>query len=224
MMKSRLMKSRLMARDGARPRRAKPVKALALASALAGFALAGFGAGAARAEDLFGAMLKSLGINNDAPIEYKERPPLVVPQTHDLPPPQSTRGRDPNWPADPKAGARATRSDQLDNIDRLAVPGKTFRYTKNGPEGLAGGKRVIVASSCVRSHKSQSFPCCKIQKAGAAVPPFTFFALRASRSFKVSFFSFKLFLFPFLAVPVCLPAIVASFFQRITALSVPGGG
>ena len=33
-------------------------------------------------------------------------------------------------------------------IDRLAVPGKTFRYTKNGPQGLAGGKRVIVASSC----------------------------------------------------------------------------
>jgi FMN-dependent NADH-azoreductase len=33
-------------------------------------------------------------------------------------------------------------------IDRLAVPGKTFRYTKNGPKGLAGGKRVIVASSC----------------------------------------------------------------------------
>jgi FMN-dependent NADH-azoreductase len=33
-------------------------------------------------------------------------------------------------------------------IDRLAAPGKTFRYTKNGSEGLAGGKRVIVASSC----------------------------------------------------------------------------
>jgi FMN-dependent NADH-azoreductase len=33
-------------------------------------------------------------------------------------------------------------------IDRLAVPGKTFRYSKNGPEGLASGKRVIVASSC----------------------------------------------------------------------------
>jgi FMN-dependent NADH-azoreductase len=33
-------------------------------------------------------------------------------------------------------------------IDRLAVPGKTFRYTKNGPEGLAGAKRVIVVSSC----------------------------------------------------------------------------
>ncbi|MDE1902426.1 MAG: FMN-dependent NADH-azoreductase [Alphaproteobacteria bacterium] len=32
-------------------------------------------------------------------------------------------------------------------IDRLAVRGKTFRYTEKGPEGLAGGKRVIVASS-----------------------------------------------------------------------------
>jgi FMN-dependent NADH-azoreductase len=32
-------------------------------------------------------------------------------------------------------------------IDRLAVAGKTFRYTVNGPEGLAGGKTVIVASS-----------------------------------------------------------------------------
>lgn len=32
-------------------------------------------------------------------------------------------------------------------IDRLAVAGKTFRYTENGPVGLAGGKRVIVASS-----------------------------------------------------------------------------
>lgn len=32
-------------------------------------------------------------------------------------------------------------------IDRVAVAGKTFRYTANGPEGLATGKRVIIASS-----------------------------------------------------------------------------
>ncbi|SDF46052.1 MULTISPECIES: FMN-dependent NADH-azoreductase [Rhodanobacteraceae] len=32
-------------------------------------------------------------------------------------------------------------------IDRITVAGKTFRYTATGPEGLAGGKRVIVASS-----------------------------------------------------------------------------
>ncbi|GBU18398.1 MULTISPECIES: FMN-dependent NADH-azoreductase [Methylobacterium] len=30
-------------------------------------------------------------------------------------------------------------------IDRLLVPGRTFRYGANGPEGLAGEKRVIVA-------------------------------------------------------------------------------
>jgi FMN-dependent NADH-azoreductase len=32
-------------------------------------------------------------------------------------------------------------------IDRLAVAGKTFRYTEKGAEGLAGGKKVIIASS-----------------------------------------------------------------------------
>ena len=30
-------------------------------------------------------------------------------------------------------------------LDRILVAGKTFRYTANGPEGLVGGKRVIVA-------------------------------------------------------------------------------
>ena len=30
-------------------------------------------------------------------------------------------------------------------LDRVLVAGKTFRYTQNGPEGLAGGKRVIIA-------------------------------------------------------------------------------
>jgi FMN-dependent NADH-azoreductase len=30
-------------------------------------------------------------------------------------------------------------------IDRITVPGKTFRYTDHGPEGLAGGKRIILA-------------------------------------------------------------------------------
>jgi FMN-dependent NADH-azoreductase len=32
-------------------------------------------------------------------------------------------------------------------IDRILVAGKTFRYTAAGPEGLAGGKRVIIALS-----------------------------------------------------------------------------
>ena len=32
-------------------------------------------------------------------------------------------------------------------IDRVAVAGKTFRYTEQGPQGLAAGKKVIVAST-----------------------------------------------------------------------------
>ena len=32
-------------------------------------------------------------------------------------------------------------------VDRIAQPGRTFRYTASGPEGLAKGKVVIVASS-----------------------------------------------------------------------------
>jgi FMN-dependent NADH-azoreductase len=32
-------------------------------------------------------------------------------------------------------------------IDRVAQAGRTFKYTEKGPQGLAGGKTVIVASS-----------------------------------------------------------------------------
>jgi len=32
-------------------------------------------------------------------------------------------------------------------IDRVAVAGKTFRYTADGPEGLAKGKKVIIVST-----------------------------------------------------------------------------
>lgn len=31
-------------------------------------------------------------------------------------------------------------------LDRLGVPRVTFRYSESGPEGLAGGRRIIVAS------------------------------------------------------------------------------
>ncbi|HYD79713.1 MAG TPA: NAD(P)H-dependent oxidoreductase [Paucimonas sp.] len=32
-------------------------------------------------------------------------------------------------------------------IDRIAQAGRTFKYTENGPVGLAGGKKVIIVSS-----------------------------------------------------------------------------
>ena len=130
-----MMTSRKRSENVAQPLTKRP---LAVASALACFAMASFTAGPAGAEDLFGTVLKGLGIGSGDPIEYRERPPLVVPQSHDLPPPQSTRGRDPNVPADPKAGARAARSDQLDNIDRLAVPQRPA--SAGGPDTTGGAQ------------------------------------------------------------------------------------
>jgi len=40
-------------------------------------------------------------------------------------------------------------------IDRVAVAGKTFRYTEHGPQGLAGGKTVIVATAAGGMHAGQ---------------------------------------------------------------------
>ena len=40
-------------------------------------------------------------------------------------------------------------------IDRIAVAGKTFRYTQDGPEGLVRGKTVIVAVAAGGVHAGQ---------------------------------------------------------------------
>nr|WP_294973018.1 FMN-dependent NADH-azoreductase [uncultured Pseudomonas sp.] len=41
-------------------------------------------------------------------------------------------------------------------IDRIAVAGKTFRYTESGPVGLAGGKKVIIVSTAGGIHTGQA--------------------------------------------------------------------
>jgi hypothetical protein len=116
-----MMKSPIMNPD------MKPIRLIALSSALALIALTGIAPGVARAQDsgdsgLFGSMLKTLGIGGENNIEYKERPPLVVPPTRNLPPPQTTAtARDPNWPSDPKSAARK-KGDQVRDLDRLPVP------------------------------------------------------------------------------------------------------
>ncbi|MCY1345540.1 FMN-dependent NADH-azoreductase 1 [compost metagenome] len=40
-------------------------------------------------------------------------------------------------------------------IDRITVAGKTFRYTEQGPEGLAVGKRVVIVSTAGGQHAGQ---------------------------------------------------------------------
>ena len=60
---------------------------------------------------LLRSFLRGLGLSNgrEGTIEYKERPPLVVPPTRDLPPPETTGSiaqRDPAWPSDPDEAKR----------------------------------------------------------------------------------------------------------------------
>ncbi|EIK96111.1 azoreductase [Pseudomonas sp. M47T1] len=40
-------------------------------------------------------------------------------------------------------------------IDRICVAGKTFQYSANGPEGLCGGKKVVIVSTSGGIHAGQ---------------------------------------------------------------------
>src|SRR3546814_241054 len=40
-------------------------------------------------------------------------------------------------------------------IDRIAVAGQTFRYTEAGPEGLCGGKKLVIVSTSGGLHVGQ---------------------------------------------------------------------
>jgi hypothetical protein len=62
---------------------------------------------------LFRSFMRALGLRNgqEAGIDYKERPPLVVPPSRDLPTPVTTTGsltaNNPAWPSDPDEKKRA---------------------------------------------------------------------------------------------------------------------
>lgn len=89
--------------------------------ALFGIALVIAGNAAVRAGDgseeegpykkFFSKLLSDVGLrDHDAAIEYKERPPLVVPPSRDLPPPATAGSfsvQNPAWPSDPDQKKRA---------------------------------------------------------------------------------------------------------------------
>lgn len=63
---------------------------------------------------LFGGILRGLGLRSadDPAIEYRERSPLVVPPSRDLPPPQANVvQRNPAWPVDPDVKRAKDRAD-----------------------------------------------------------------------------------------------------------------
>jgi hypothetical protein len=105
----------MRSRNPKRLRRAAAAAAVALAVALA------WSAGSARAEDddenvpldtkLFRQFMKDLGLSRsgDGLIEYRERAPLVVPPTRELPPPRDeaeVAAKTPAWPKDPDVARR----------------------------------------------------------------------------------------------------------------------
>ena len=56
-------------------------------------------------------------------------------------------------------------------IDRIAQPGRTFRYTANDPEGLATGKTVIVALSPGGARAPRRRARARAKPASGAAPP-----------------------------------------------------
>jgi hypothetical protein len=105
----------MRSRNPKRLRRAAAAAAVALTVALA------WSAGSARAEDddenvpldtkLFRQFMKDLGLSRsgDGLIEYRERAPLVVPPSRELPPPRDeaeVAAKTPAWPKDPDVARR----------------------------------------------------------------------------------------------------------------------
>src|SRR5215471_3817160 len=157
----------MRSRNPKRLRRAAAAAAVALAVALA------WSSGSARAEDddenvpldtkLFRRFMKDLGLSRsgDGMIEYRERAPLVVPPTRELPPPRDEAdvSKTPAWPKDPDVArrkqdlaaekaklkgnlsveeqARALRPDELD---------KPGRGDKKGADSKAPGVSAEEAS------------------------------------------------------------------------------
>jgi len=85
--------------------------------------------------------LRGLGLQNgrEGTIEYKERPPLVVPPNRNLPPPDTTGSlaqRDPAWPSDPDLAKR--KAAKKANAERRYVDPVTWGDSLTPREMQAG--------------------------------------------------------------------------------------
>jgi hypothetical protein len=89
-------------------------------------------------------VLKGIGLRGgDDQIDYRERSPLVVPPSRDLPPPQaSAPERDPNWPVDPdvkRAKEIAAKRKSGSDFDPDTF-GDPLRPSQLAGRSAAGGK------------------------------------------------------------------------------------
>jgi hypothetical protein len=95
-------------------------------------------------------VLKGLGLRHDGDaIEYRERSPLVVPQTRDLPVPESdasAKPNDPNWPVDAevkrrKAAAAAQKKVSTADVTERSRPLRPNEITTTGVDPKGGGQQ-----------------------------------------------------------------------------------
>jgi hypothetical protein len=136
-----------------RPLSAAALGALVLATAFAGAPARAADDGKPLDSQIFGAILEGIGLERDKPaIDYHERPPLVIPPTKTLPPPErgDAIAKNPAWPKDPDVGrareaakqARVSVSQQdIDQWGRPLSPnqmapgpkptGRVSRYDQN---------------------------------------------------------------------------------------------
>jgi hypothetical protein len=95
----------------------------------------------------FKSLLRGFGLRNgqEAGIEYKERPPLVVPPSRDLPVPAAAEGSlaagNPAWPADPDEQRRkAARKAKAERRPHSMNPGDGQEGNALKPSELAAGR------------------------------------------------------------------------------------
>lgn len=135
-----------------------------------------------------------LGRKAQDQINYRERSPLVLPQSDNLPPPEPNKITDANWPVDPEikeARARAaaqkasdgrTSSQIMDDNSRPLLPSELERgRTGRAQRNLAGGERADARlSSSELGYKGGLFSKMFDSGDGEQPAPFTGEAARTS--------------------------------------------
>ena len=127
------------------------------AGVLALVLLAAFAQGSVRAEDddddknsiwnldqrFMEAVAKGLGLvkGGDPSVDYRERSPLVVPPTRNLPPPQSVPKRAAEWPVDPDIKRREDLASRK-KLDRRGYDYDEERPLRPSELGPPGGSRA----------------------------------------------------------------------------------
>jgi hypothetical protein len=97
---------------------------------------------------IWGGIVRGLGLQDpNAPaIDYRERSPLVVPPSRDLPPPQTrAKSPDPAWPKDPDV-ARANKAREAKRKPATNLAGSENHLRPITPEELERGRAASTST------------------------------------------------------------------------------